>query len=122
MQCKICVSADQFYDIITQRDVELQRIKVVNENCVIVNYRYQSGFVPEIGPGNIYIASFTTAHARLKLLSVIGRLKERALYCDTGNHDQAQVCKYVNALQTPSSLKNHTTEDTTQNLGTFWVI
>lgn len=83
-QCAICFSMAQFYDLVTRRDVELQKIKVVHESCVIVSYNYRSGFVPETGPSNIYIASFTTAHARLKLLSVISKLGERALYCDTG--------------------------------------
>ena len=48
-----------------------------------VNYETTDGFVNDDDKTNVYVAAFTTAHARLKLYKVLDQLQERALYCDT---------------------------------------
>ncbi|CAC5367889.1 unnamed protein product [Mytilus coruscus] len=48
---------------------------------------------------NVYIALFTTAHARLKLYELLDILQERVLYMDTDsciyNDDGSEACKKV---------------------------
>ncbi|CAC5406850.1 unnamed protein product [Mytilus coruscus] len=51
---------------------------------------------------NVYIALFTTAHARLKLYELLDILQERVLYMDTDsciyNDDGSEACKKVESM------------------------
>lgn len=48
-----------------------------------VHYKHTSEFVEMQGRTNVVIAALTTAHARLKLYSVLEKLGDRTLYFDT---------------------------------------
>ena len=50
---------------------------------VEVYYTHGEGFISGSDKANVVIAAFTTAHARLKLYSVLERLQTRVLYFDT---------------------------------------
>ena len=51
---------------------------------------------------NVYIALFTTAHARLKLYELLDILQERVLYMDTDsciyNDDGSEACKKIESM------------------------
>ena len=61
----------------------MKNIQFVNDECVEVYYRHGEWLVSGSHKTNVVIAAFTTAHARLKLYSVLARLQTRVLYFDT---------------------------------------
>ena len=48
-----------------------------------LQWGYEAEFQPESEQTNIFIASFTTCWARLKLYSLLDQLRDRVLYYDT---------------------------------------
>ncbi|XP_062611929.1 uncharacterized protein LOC134273736 [Saccostrea cucullata] len=54
-----------------------------NEDKMLVNYQDKQEFVEECPFGNVVLACFTTAHARLHLYETLQPLGERGLYFDT---------------------------------------
>ena len=58
-------------------------IKQVNEKLLCSSYKISDkGFGADY-QGNLYIASYTTANARLRLYSMMEKLGNRVIYCDT---------------------------------------
>ena len=56
---------------------------IINEEHLHLEYEHQAEFVPEDMKTNIFLATFTTCWARLKLYGVLDQLGDRVLYCDT---------------------------------------
>ncbi|XP_062601051.1 uncharacterized protein LOC134262702 [Saccostrea cucullata] len=54
-----------------------------NEDKMLVNYQDKQEFVEECPFGNVVLACFTTAHARLHLYETLQPLGDRVLYFDT---------------------------------------
>ncbi|XP_062622349.1 uncharacterized protein LOC134283849 [Saccostrea cucullata] len=54
-----------------------------NEDKMLVNYQNKQEFVEECPFGNVVLACFTTAHARLHLYETLQPLGDRVLYFDT---------------------------------------
>ncbi|XP_062618140.1 uncharacterized protein LOC134279744 [Saccostrea cucullata] len=54
-----------------------------NEEKMLVNYQNKQEFVEECPFGNVVLACFTTAHARLHLYETLQPLGDRVLYFDT---------------------------------------
>lgn len=52
---------------------------------MMVQYKDSEGHEMPDAKGNIFVACFTTAHARMKLYSELEKVGDRALYFDTGN-------------------------------------
>ena len=63
----------------TQRIVDWH---ILNEEMVQIEYEYRDEFTPENMQSNIILATFTTAHARLRLFDVLHKLGESVLYFD----------------------------------------
>ena len=61
----------------------MKNIQFVNDECIEVYYTHREGFVSGANETTVVIAAFTTAHARLKLYSVLRRLQTRFLYFKT---------------------------------------
>ena len=74
---------DTFYKLLTDRTKKLKDFHIINEEHLQLEYEHQSGFVPEDMKTNIFLATFTTCWARLKLYEVLERLDDRVLYYDT---------------------------------------
>ena len=55
----------------------------INDELIEVHFENVDEFVKADGKTNVLIAAFTTAHARLKLYSVLEQLDRRVLYFDT---------------------------------------
>ena len=58
---------------------------LVNEDQMMLHYKDADGTEKPDGKGNIFVACFTTAHARMKLYDELVKVGDRALYFDTGN-------------------------------------
>ena len=80
-----CIISDpaELVKLMTDQSKCIEDFHVINEQLLHVSHRLHEDFVPENNSTNIYIAIFTTAHARLKLYDLIDRLGRRALYFDT---------------------------------------
>lgn len=61
---------------------------------ILINYEEKKEFVEECPFGNVVLACFTTAHARLHLHETLEKLGERVLYFDTDSiiyqHEQGE--------------------------------
>ena len=73
----------ELFNILTDGANHVQSLRVCTDDILEVVYQQ----IPENDPPNpktnIFIAAFTTCHARLKLYSYLHRLKEQVLYYDT---------------------------------------
>jgi hypothetical protein len=83
-QLEMVKDPQRYFDLLTDDSVEVQNVRFVNEEIVEVHYVHSDDFIPANAKTNAVIAAFTTAHARLKLYSVLEQLNERVLYFDTG--------------------------------------
>ena len=70
----------QFHD---SDKYDIRYVSVLTEQRVEVHYKHQLQDDPGSPNLNIFIACFTTCHARLKLYEQLSKLKERVLYFDT---------------------------------------
>ena len=74
---------DKFFQDIADPGKIVTDFQIVNEKIIHVQWKFHKGFVPENKSTNIFLASFTTCWARLKLYDVLDKLGERVLYYDT---------------------------------------
>lgn len=74
---------DKFYKVLTERTKKVNDFHIINEDHLHLEYEHQTGFVPEDIKTNIFLATFTTCWARLKLYGVLDKLGEGVLYYDT---------------------------------------
>ena len=71
------------YSLVLDPLAEISSIRICSEERLeVVNSVPQDEYV-ENGKTNIFIAAFTTCHARLKLYSYLRVLKQQVLYFDT---------------------------------------
>lgn len=96
-QVEIVKDPDRYFDLLTSDAVEVQNVRFVNEEIVEMHYIHARDFIPVNAKTNAVLAAFTTAHARLKLYSVIEGLNERVLYFDTGEYkfNPNYSCKFL---------------------------
>ena len=69
--------------LIQDETVIVKNVNVYNEDVLEVTTVKKEGACTPTTKGNIFIALFTTAIARLKLYEALDQLKERVLYYDT---------------------------------------
>jgi len=62
---------------------DIRQVRIVNDDCLEVVYTNREDNQPDNGRVNIFVASFTTCWARLKLYSYLDQLQQRVLYFDT---------------------------------------
>ena len=82
-QVELVKDPERYFRLLTCQSTQVKNIQFVNDECVEVYYTQGDGFVPISDKTNVVVATFTTAHARLKLYSVLERLQGRVLYFDT---------------------------------------
>ena len=76
-------SPAQLFALIHDNTCEVQNIRICNADLLEVVIKEDSANILDNGKRNIFIASFTTCHARLKLYSYLEQLGEQVLYFDT---------------------------------------
>ena len=72
-----------FHDFLDTDTLDVRHVSVINNDMVEVFYQHQQEDVPVSPNLNIFVAAFTTCHARLKLYQALEQLQERVLYFDT---------------------------------------
>ncbi len=77
------LEVDEFFQTIADQTKEVQNFHIVADDTIQVEWTYKKDCTPEDNKTNIYLATFTTCWARLKLYSVLEELDRRVLYYDT---------------------------------------
>jgi hypothetical protein len=73
----------QYFEMIHDKTKYMKHVDVVREDLILVNYEEDLNFVQGDEFGNVIIAAYVTAHARLKLYEALELLGDRVLYFDT---------------------------------------
>ena len=71
------------FSLINDNTHTVQNIRICNADLLEVVIKEDSDNIMDNGKRNIFIAAFTTCHARLKLYSYLEQLGEQVLYFDT---------------------------------------
>ena len=74
---------EHLFKLLTDEKVNVQDFHILNDLLIQVDWTEDEDFAAPSSFQNIFIACFTTVHARIKLYSLLDELKGRALYCDT---------------------------------------
>ncbi len=77
------MEVDEFFKTITDQAKEVQNFHIVADDTIQVEWVYKKDCLPDDNKTNIYLATFTTCWARLKLYNVLEDLERRVLYYDT---------------------------------------
>ena len=72
-----------FHQFLDTDTLDVRHVSVINDDMVEVHYQHQEEDIPVSPNLNIFVAAFTTCHARLKLYEALESLGERVLYFDT---------------------------------------
>ena len=81
-QVQQCTSPDQLYKVLDDDSIEVQNIRFCTEDVLEVVYTYKEEAILPNNRTNVFVAAFTTCHARLKLYSYLQTLGEQVLYYD----------------------------------------
>merc|ERR1712138_36229 len=76
-QVEVIYSVKELWDLLLNDQLTDFDISVVDENRLMVAYRVKEVCLPNSHNTNIYIAAFTTSHARLRLYQELERLGEQ---------------------------------------------
>ena len=82
-QTKYVTEVSEFYEILLDDKLDNINFQFINDDMVQMTYNFKDKFVDNSNNTNIYIACFTTSHARLMLYNKLDYLKEKVLYFDT---------------------------------------
>ena len=73
----------RLYEMLYSDELIVNNVNFFNAELAEVKFSSDEEFIAPNPRTNVVIAAFTTAHARLKLYSVLEQLQERVLYYDT---------------------------------------
>ena len=82
-QVRLISDPAEYFDLYSCDKVNVTDANFINDEIIEVHYENTDEFIEANGKTNVVIAAFTTAHARLKLYSVLDQLDRRILYFDT---------------------------------------
>ena len=82
-QTKYVTEISKFYEILLDDKLDHTNFQFINDDMVQMTHNFKDQFVDNSKNTNIYIACFTTSHARLVLYNKLDYLKEKVLYFDT---------------------------------------
>ena len=82
-QTKYVTEVSEFYEILLDDKLNDINFQFINDNMVQMTYNFKDQFVDNHNSTNVFIACFTTSHARLMLYNKLDYLKEKVLYFDT---------------------------------------
>ena len=108
-QTKYVKEPKEFYDVLLDDTVDDLYIQFLTDDMVQMNFNTKNKFVDNHNNTNIFVAAFTTSHAREMLYGVLDKLGDQALGCDTDS------CWFVdrpggNIIDTGDSLGDLTDE------------
>ena len=79
-QTKYLTEVSEFYEILLDDKIDNINFEFINNDMVQMTYNFKDQFVDNSKNTNVYVACFTTGHARLMLYDKLDYLKEKALY------------------------------------------
>ena len=82
-QTKYVTEIAEFYKILLDDKLDNLNIQFINDDMVQMTHNLKDQFVDNSKNTNIFIACFTTSHARLMLYDKLDYLNEKVLYFDT---------------------------------------
>ena len=82
-QTKYVTEVSEFYEILLDNKLDNINFQFINDDIVQMTYNFKDQFVDNSKNTNVYIACFTTSHARLMLYDKLDYLNEKVLYFDT---------------------------------------
>ena len=101
-QKEYCFDLDHITKIVFNEKYKDISTMILDEDVVLTEYKNKEEYSKPNPSVNVYIALFTTAHARLKLYELLDILQERVLYMDTDscvyNDDGSEACKKIESL------------------------
>ena len=71
---KYVTEVSEFYELLLEDKLDNLNIQFINDDMVQMTYNFKDQFVDYSKNTNIYIACFTTSHARLMLYSKLDYL------------------------------------------------
>ena len=74
---------DAFFRVLSDPTKDFQDFHIVANDTIQVEWTYKKDCQPEDNKTNIYLATFTTCWARLKLYSILEKIDRNVLYYDT---------------------------------------
>ena len=80
---KYLTEVSEFYEMLLNDKLDNKNIQFINNDMVQMTYNLKNQFVDNSKNTNVYIACFTTSHARLMLYDKLDCLNEQVLYFDT---------------------------------------
>ena len=83
LQTKYITDVSEFYEILLDDKLDNKNFQFINDDMVQMTYNFKDQFVDNSNNTNIYIACFTTSHARLMPYNKLDYLNEKVLYFDT---------------------------------------
>ena len=72
----------EFYEILLDDKLDNKNFQFIDDDMVQMTYNFKDQFVGNSKNTNVYIACFTTSHARIILYSKLDYLNEKVLYFD----------------------------------------
>ena len=81
-QTKYITEVSEFYEILLDDKLDNINFQFINDDMVPMTYNFKDQFVDNSKNTNVYIACFTTSHARLMLYNKLDYLNEKVLYFD----------------------------------------
>ena len=101
-QKEYCFNLDQLTNIVFNDKFEDINLMILDPDTVLTEYSTKEYYKKPNTSVNIYIALYTTAHARLRLYDLLDILQERVLYMDTDsciyNDDSTEACKKIESI------------------------
>jgi hypothetical protein len=99
-KCQYLTEEAELQEKLNDSTLEIKGIELLENNdhpendMMLINYQEKNEFVEDCPFGNVVLACFTSAHARLHLYETLQPLGERVLYFDTDSiiyqHDESQ--------------------------------
>ena len=108
-QTRYVTEPKEFYKILLDDAIDDLNILFINEDMVQMNYNLKDQFVDNHNNTNIFVAAFTTSHAREMLYGVLDKLGDQVLGYDTDSCWYADR-KGGNTIETGDSLGDLTDE------------
>ena len=106
-----------FYKVVLNDKIENLALMFLNENIVYTSYETKDEFLKDNYNTNIYIASFTTSWARLRLYNMLEKLDKNVCYCDT---DSIVYIENVNIDQDIGDSLGEWTDELDQQHMIYW--
>ena len=75
--------ADKFFQLVFNPTIDVTNFRIVSPDCIQVEYSEGKDFINDNLNSNIFIGTFTTAWARLRLYDILDLVGENAIYYDT---------------------------------------